>query len=178
MKININSINPTLIVEVTGTEAWLKNIYGDFFPPDAKDHARLTGKIKLLEEEAGTYLITGDFRFEPVLPCGRCDKSIKWPVKFEINTRYLPAITQHQEKEKNLSRTDLEAYYIADNRIDIEVVINDSLNDQLPDRAIRTAEDGSTCLDCGKDVSDDKIWSSQDEKPSPFSVLKGLKLPN
>ena len=178
MKININSINPTLVVEITGSEPWLANIYSDYFSRDEKNHAHLTGKIKLQAEEAGTFVVTGDLKFVPALPCSRCEKRIDWPLDVALNLRYLPELTNTLEKEKNLTPADLEAYYVEDGRIDLEVLINDAVNDAIPLRVQHTKEGDTNCLTCGKDLSGDKIWSSQDEKPSPFAVLKGLKLPN
>jgi uncharacterized metal-binding protein YceD (DUF177 family) len=178
MKININSINPTLVVEITGSEPWLGNIYSDYFSKDDRNHARLTGKVKLQAEEAGTFVVTADLKFVPALPCSRCEKSIAWPLDVAINLRYLPELSNTLEKEKNLTPADLEAYYVEDGRIDLEVLVNDAINDAIPLRVQHTKEGDTNCLTCGKDLSGDKIWSSQDEKPSPFAVLKGLKLPN
>ncbi len=178
MKININSINPTLVVDITGTEPWLANIYADYFGKDDKNHARLTGKIAFQAEEAGTFVVTGNLKFVPALPCCRCEKSINWPLDVALDLRYLPELTNSLEKEKNLSQADLEAYYTEGGRIDLEVLVNDTINDALPLRVQHTKEDDSNCLECEKDLGGAKIWSSQDEKPSPFAVLKGLKLPN
>jgi len=178
MKININSINPTLVVEITGTEPWLATIYADYFSGEDKNHALIQGKIKLHAEEAGTFVVTGALKFVPALPCSRCEKSIDWPLDVSIDLRYLPELTNSLEKEKNLTPADLEAYYVEEGRIDLEVLVNDTINDAIPLRVQHTKEGDSNCLTCGKDLSGEKIWSSQDEKPSPFAILKGLKLPN
>ncbi len=178
MKININAINPTLVVDITGKEPWLANIYADYFSKDDKDHALLTGKIKLQASEAGTFGVTGDLKFVPTLPCSRCDSRLNWPLAVAIDLRYLPELTNSLEKEKNLTSADLEAYYIDEGRIDLEVLVNDMINDAVPLHVQHTKEGDTNCLTCGKELSGDKIWSSQDEKSSPFAALKGLKLPN
>ena len=178
MKININAINPTLIVDITGTEPWLANIYADYFSKNEKDHARLTGKINFQAQESGTFAVTGNLKFVPALPCSRCEKSINWPLDMALDLRYLPELTNSLEKEKNLTPADLEAYYIDGGRIDLEVLVYDMVNDAIPLRVQHTKEDDTNCLECGKDLSGEKIWSSKDEKPSPFAALKGLKLPN
>jgi uncharacterized metal-binding protein YceD (DUF177 family) len=178
MKININAINPTLVVEISGSEPWLKNIYADYFQKDEKDQALLTGKITFQAAEAGTFGVTGNLKFVPKLPCSRCEKNINWPLDITIDLRYLPELSNSLEKEKNLTQDDLESYYIEGSRIDLEVLVNDMVNDALPLRVQHTKEGDSNCLECGKDLSGEKVWSSQDEKPSPFAMLKGLKLPN
>jgi uncharacterized metal-binding protein YceD (DUF177 family) len=175
MKINIHSINPTLVLEVTGNEAWLKNIYAEY-QRHGEGRKPLTGSIKLHEEEAGTYLVTGELAMTAVLPCDLCERGLAMPVKMTLNTRYLPGLTNTIEKEKNLSRSDLDAYYIEDEQIDLEELLNDSINDTLPTRLTCPPKDGLTCT--GKDVKDDRAWSSRDEKDSPFAALKGLKLRN
>lgn len=175
MKINIHSINPTLVLEITGNEAWLKNIYALYQKPGA-DAQPLTGRIRLHEEEAGTYLVTGEMSFTVAVPCDLCERTLAMPVNLSIDTRYLPGMINTIEREKNLSRADLDAYYIEDEEIDLEELINDTINDALPSRVVCPPKDGISCT--GKDVTDDRVWSSKDEKDSPFAALKGLKLRN
>lgn len=177
MKINIHSIHPTLLLEIEGTESWLKNIYATY-QTGTEPSQLLKGKLRLHEEEAGTYLVTGSVSFVAKLPCDLCELSLAWPVEIPVNVRYLPEITNTIEREKNLSRSDLDAYYIEEEHIDLEALLNDSINDALPTRSVKLSQDGSSCLQCGKDVSNDQVWSSRDEKDSPFAALKSLKLRN
>lgn len=179
MKVNVKTINPTLVIDIDGSEAWLKNIYRDYFSPDDSNHEKLSGSIKLqLNRDAGTFLVTGNIKFIPELPCGRCGGGINWPLNFDLNMLYHPETTNTLEIEMNLNSADLDSYYVTNKQIDLEQLLVDTINELLPYRALHESADGNSCSDASKDPAQEKVWSSQEEAPSPFAKLKGLKLPN
>lgn len=181
MKINIHSINPTLVLQLEGNEAWLKTIY-DLYQRPGAGAKPLTGSIRLHEEAAGSYLVTGSLAMTAVMPCDLCGQTLPCDLEISIDVRYLPAVTNMLEREKNLSRSDLDAYFIEDEEIDLETLLNDSINDALPTRLVHDQKDGKSCVErdqsLGGDETGDKVWTSKDEKDSPFAALKDVKLRN
>ena len=181
MRVALAELNPSLSVTIAGNEAWLDQIYSDF-PLIQDERPRLSGALRLVKEEAGTVLVTGSFDYAPIVNCSRCDKGISWPLHVRVNQRFLPADLMVVEREMNLKEGDLEAYYVQDETVDIEGLLNDLVQTSLPMRLVYTSEDGSSCLTCKADLTDELLYGEApklaDAVESPFAKLKDLKLKN
>ncbi len=184
MKVALRELNPTLTVTLTGNEPWLaKGLYQDFQPsPGSTAEPRnLTGSLELRLEEGGTVLVRGDLAYTPVVPCSRCDLALAWPLTMQVHTRfYPPPEFGSVPKERSLTESELDAYEIHNDSVDLEQLIIDTVHTSLPDRILPApAKDGKSCGVCLTDLSADLVYGKElkQEKESPFSALKGLKLP-
>lgn len=186
MKISINDIDPRFDLNIQGNEPWLARLYEDF-PVESGPKPVLKGDLRLTSEEGGSILVTGQLSYAPMLGCSRCDKPIGWPLDLKVDVRFYPAGVNEAPREKNLSRAELDAYYIEDAAVDVEVLINDTVQTGLPSRILVTSKDGKACGICKDDLTIDQVYGTPadggavkkgDSKPeSPFAALKGLKLP-
>jgi uncharacterized metal-binding protein YceD (DUF177 family) len=183
MRIHIKELNPDLSVHINGTEAWLERIYADFANQTSLRHTdldipRLSADLELVLEEAGTVRVKGRIQYAPIVDCSRCALGIPWAMKLDVDARFLPAGVNVVQREKNLSRAELDAYYLEDNVVDLESLINDAIHGALPLKLIATTDDGANCRICNVDLTEPQVYGTrQDTETSPFAALKGLKLP-
>ena len=180
MRLTLNEIREGTTVVIRGDEAWLEQIYSGFPLVDA-DGVRpmLTAKLDLRLEAAGSVSVTGVVNYVPRVNCSRCDKVLPWPLRVEVSTRFLPEQLNETPKEKNLSRDDLEVYFLQDDAVDLELLLNDSVQTALPTAYLPVADDERSCRVCHADTAGEQVYAgtTEPEEASPFAVLKGLKLP-
>ncbi len=180
MHISLSELASPKNLRITGDEAWLGRIYGDFPLGKAKP-PKLTGELQVRLEAGGSVLVTGRFSFAPIVACSRCEDSISWPLDVKVETRFQPARANTSDPRRDvvLTEADLELYFIEDEAVDLEAVLNDLVHTELPTRILATTADGSACRICLQDLSDDRVYGqSKTEEASPFAALKGLKLKN
>lgn len=186
MKISINDLNPSRRLPISGSETWLARLYGDFPAPEGSAPP-ITGELELTRDDGGCVTVTGALNYAPFLPCSRCAKPLPWPLRMEVEARYYPEDVNPAPREKNLSKADLDAYYLIDHAVDLEELVNDAVQTALPSQILSVDGNGENCAVCQEDVSTPYVYiedetkkpgAEPDEKASPFAVLKGLKLPN
>lgn len=179
MKLSTNDICPRYDLHITGDEPWLARLYADF-PVTTGPAPKLTADLHFLAEEGDSIRATGRVRYAPMVGCSRCDHPIPRSIDAPVDVRFYPEGVNEQPREKNLSRADLDAYYIQDYSLDIEELINDTVQTALPTTILDTNESDGLCKTCQAEVAaGEAIGGQEAAKPtSPFAVLKGLKLPN
>lgn len=180
MRLHINDIAPERRIIISGDEPWLQAIYDDF--PTESEKPKLTGELRLaLEEGTGGVHVTGKLAYAPMVDCSRCCLAIAWPLDLNIDARFLPEAANASPKEKNLSRDELDAYDLQGHEMDLEELINDSVQTALPTSLVPVSEDGDSCQVCNADLRNDRLYGSdtedQDKVLSPFAALKNVKLP-
>jgi len=179
MKLKAEDLRSPKTITITGDEPWLGLIYESFNLTKPQEDRRITGSLTVTPSAYGLYQIDGEVSFTPMVSCSRCEDFIPWEITRKIKVRYLDqGPIEEDEVERDLEPSDMDAYYLEDGYLNLEVVVNDFIQTALPSRTVKTSADGKSCLICHKDVSDRVAF--QDEvkpEPSPFAVLKNLKLP-
>jgi uncharacterized metal-binding protein YceD (DUF177 family) len=181
MKIPVGDVKPELMLTLSGEEPWLGRIYADLNQPLAKlgekaSSAKIAGTLTLILEPAGTVIVSCKLTYEPSLPCARCDKILQWPLKLNFQTRFFePQPDEFAEKDKNLSKDELDVYYLDDEGVDVEMVINDAIQTALPSYLVQTTEDGDHCRICLDKLGDVSFEDPAGANLSPFAALKNLK---
>ncbi len=173
MRIHVTDIAPEAKLAITGDEPWLKKLYEDFPVEDDGPAPKLTGSLVLRREEGGSIKVTGHLEYAPMVSCSRCTKPILWPLAVEVEERFLPAAANPMRRDMNLSSADLDAYYLEEQQVDVEGLINDLVQTELPLR-LTPAEDNGSCRVCHADVSDERVFGQGQAEGSPFAVLKQL----
>lgn len=184
MKIAINSFETTTELQITGDEPWLNQIY-EVFMEEGQITSRITGSLSILREENGSAWVKGHLAFSPLVACGRCAQAVKLPLNVAISARFLsdsenPNRTENWQRERNLTRDDLDTYYMAGGVIDLEQLINDAINTEIPISYIPASDDGKSCRVCLADLTSAHIFGQEQEpkESSPFHALKRLRLKN
>jgi uncharacterized metal-binding protein YceD (DUF177 family) len=179
MRLAVAEIIGKVVVDIKGNEPWLDSLYRDFpLPGGVGEPAALTGTMQLKVEEAGSVHVTGRLKYAPIVSCSRCDKAIAWPLECNLDVRYLPEQINDLEREKNLSRSDLDAYFLDGDEVDLEQLIIDTVEMALPSRFVLADAKGESCRVCAVSVAGERVYGASDEPAatSPFAALKGLKL--
>ena len=176
MKIRIDDLLRPMTVEIDGSEPWLMAMYADF-AEDAPliEPPRLRGKLRVTLEAAGTVHVAGSLTYSPKVPCGRCDLAIEWPLDLKVDCRWLPQALEPQARERNLSEGDLDVYVLEDDTVDLEMLVNDTVQTALPNQFLAMTDAGS-CRICTRDLKDSHVFGEGGpERDSPFAVLANLK---
>jgi uncharacterized metal-binding protein YceD (DUF177 family) len=183
MRVHIFDLKPDLSVHVAGTESWLDRIYADFPSASGASRPRVHGDLLLTLEEGGTVYVSGKLNFAPVIGCSRCDLGIPWPMSFDVGVRFFPSSVNAPTRERTLSQNDLDIYFLEDDEVDLETLVNDLVQTGMPSRVLATTDDGSACRICHADLTSAQVYGSHPaadapSERSPFAALKDLKLPN
>ncbi len=179
MRIPLTDLNRPKTLSLKGDEAWLERLYGDF--PLGKERA-LSGTLNVEIGAGGEVNVKGRIEFTPMVACGRCEKDIAWPLALDVDQRFLPERGPETKRETTLTEAEIEAYYIEMGAVDLEQLLTDLVQTELPMQLVKANDDGTECIVCHDDLTKDLVYgvpAKQPEKPeSPFAALKGVKLKN
>jgi uncharacterized metal-binding protein YceD (DUF177 family) len=180
MKLKVTEIHKPMTLTITGQEPWLVRIYQPFLDSrkSATEHPRLTGELRItaIPSEPETIVkIEGSLSFAPYLDCSRCSQKIAWPINAGIDVYFEPPVeeepTTRQHLEINLRSDDLDRYFYLNNEIDLEGLINDTIQSYVPSQAVRKDPESDQCLVCGEDLSGDVVYADKASVRSPFADL-------
>jgi len=171
MKLVVSQMREPGSLVITGREPWLASIYKEF----RTGEALISGTLHYEPRHGGAVRIRGQIAFEPQIGCGRCDRSIPWDLGHTFDLLYREREGDDPRRERDLIREELDFYYIENDIIDLEIVINEQLQLVLPSQAVRRDPTGKMCLVCGDDVSSTLVAGPKDDRSqSPFAKLKSL----
>jgi uncharacterized metal-binding protein YceD (DUF177 family) len=181
MKIALGKPDQDLTLQVRGDEPWLERIYADF-PTETGEHPRITGTLTVLREGEDGALVRGQLSYAPHVACSRCAEPVALPLSLKVEARFLPEglnpdLADNWRRERNLSRSDLDAYYVAAGEVDLEEVLNDAIQAEIPSTYVPAADDGHDCLIAHEGGTGARVFGKEreDEDSSPFAALKKLK---
>jgi uncharacterized metal-binding protein YceD (DUF177 family) len=175
MKIKASSLIKPQTLSIQGDEPWLESIYESFVAGPTP--ARLTGELTLTPNTAGFVRVKGEISYTPLVDCSRCAEAIPWPINETIDVMFRPAksrdnadLQAHSQKEYLLSREDLDDYVMDKGELDLEELINDTVQMTIPLQTVPVVqgESGSSnCGICGIDLDRDQVYG--DEPVSDFA---------
>ncbi len=177
MKIKLNEVNLPKELKINGDESWLKSIYDVFPAPDGETTPALSAELTISDMNDADIYVYGTLRYEPFVTCSRCAKPINWNVEEKVSALFLEKREDISGKsEKSLDEIDDIQYLIKDNSINIERVLNDTVQTAIPNRLVRYSKDGERCDICNEDFSNEQVYGKTDKtEDSPFAVLKKLQ---
>ncbi len=176
MYVDVAKIDRKQHLIVAGDEPWLAAVYAGFQVPKEQVPPRISGWIDVEPLKLGFAEVCGELTFSPYVACSRCGDPIQWPIKTNFAMSYRNDQTQSmQRKEVDLERDELDHYFLKDNRLDVEELINEQIQIAIPSRTVKSGADGG-CSVCHLPLEEDQVYSEQpDAGKSPFSVLSSLK---
>lgn len=184
MKIRVQDIRDSLSVEIKGNEPWLTPFYESFAQrsdgsPGDKS-GKLVANVRIDEIPGDVIRVSGNVKFSPLISCGRCGDAIIWPVDRSFDVYYERDFPfDPEQREINLRPGELDRYYVENGMIDLEALLNEMVQLDIPLSNIRASEDESKCLVCDEDLTVPLAYEEMGEmkKESPFAVLgsKNLK---
>lgn len=178
MKLQVADIHRPQVIEIQGKEDWLQDIYENLRL--ASDRGSLIqGHIEIQPLEYGQVQVAGRIQVCPQLSCSRCADSIPWPIDQTFRASFRSTDEIPQESHLELRSDELEAYFIDEQGcIDIESLINDIIQIEIPQQVLARDPQTGECRHCGIDIASDVVYESapKSEDENPFAVLKNLKL--
>jgi len=181
MRLDIDQLVETTTVTISGNEQWLRGVYTAFPTPKGRAEPKLTGTLKVSAYRNESLTVDGSLNYEPYIDCSRCAEPIQWPLNPSINVEYRHRSPSDLPREHNLSKEELDHYHFdADRHLDVEALVNEFIHLSIPMKIIRRTTDGSSCLVCAADLTEDVVFQDQREptKANPFEVLQQLKNKN
>lgn len=184
MKIRLEDINSPKTIILNGLEPWLDGIYQSFpYPPD-QSKPLITGELRLRNLADGMSIdVQGTLSYQPFVDCSRCGIPITWAIAADFHARFIPPARQDPEpgeRDEILTEAKAECYEIdLDHSINLEPLINDRIQVEIPLQTVKKSEDLQDCQVCGKSVADDRVYaesSGNTAKENPFAALKDLKV--
>lgn len=175
MKISTNTLHNQKQLSFSMADKWLTRIAQDLNPvsPDSSD---ITGELKFKSDNAGFIHVSGNVSAKATLPCDRCGRDVNFDLNTSVIATFRPPYQESAPREMALTEEDFEVYFIEDGHLDLEAVVNDSLQCSIPSHILCDENDSEGC---GGEAnqSDNLVYgeSAPNEDESPFSVLKNLK---
>lgn len=155
MKIPLSKLLNDLEISISGEEDWLKEIYDscESAPPEQVNFTRLSGKLKItVDSLSENYQVSGQFEYKPLVSCTLCLDPIPWDLSSVFSVRVLPGA--EEEQIPDFENIDGEGTYLVrkDSEIDLGIILNDIIQEGLPERLFKESKDGETCFYCDKKV--------------------------
>jgi uncharacterized metal-binding protein YceD (DUF177 family) len=177
LKININTLNPTVQIDLKGDEAWLQQIYKSFEEWAGNIDTPIEGALSLSKDDYGFVQVKGSIAFTPKLPCSRCSDPIAFPIEIAVSTEFRP-YNKDLPSDYDLQKEELDYYYVdKDGNVDVEGLVNDLIQTSIPSKIVLTTDGGSACKICPNKFTDSKVFGSEpSEDDNPFAILKNIKL--
>jgi uncharacterized metal-binding protein YceD (DUF177 family) len=122
--------------------------------------------------------VRGEVNYRPWLSCSRCGDLVPWDVAAKIDVIYQES-PEHvaSKREHSLSRGELDEYYFENGCVNLEELLNDTIQMEIPDHVVPCDAEGKRCQVCGIDLGDDQVFGSgaAETKANPFEALRGLR---
>jgi uncharacterized metal-binding protein YceD (DUF177 family) len=165
-------------IQFLGNEAWLSQISKDL-SPEAPEMSKIHGQVTLRTDSGGFILVSGSVTAQATRHCDRCGQAVSIPLHSDFSATFRPPFTDVAPRILALSSEDLEVYFIEDGAVDLEVIINDSLQCAIPTHIGCSQADVTVC-GSGEDslvlTAEDKLRmdaeSAASSSNNPFLALK------
>lgn len=181
MRVRIQDLFQAKQIVFTGNEPWIEQIAKDLPTRPTATPRKITGMVELKMDSAGFVYGRGHIKHTPALSCSRCDHDIDWQINADINVSWRPPFESHAPRELSLSSEDLDVYFIEDGAVDLEQLVNDTIQCALPDQTFRTEVDLDACEYCSMSPNNPLVFpenhgqsTETNHKASPFSILARL----
>ena len=178
MRLSVKNLEKNNTITIRGDEAWVLEIAKAIHQGGSATPGVISGEITLRTDSAGFIYGKGTLQHTPILSCSRCAKDIPWPLNCQIDVTWRPPFESSTPREMSLSAEDLDVYFIEDGTIDLEELVNDALQCEVPNKIMKFADASENdCGVCGMNLVDELVHGKREdaESRSPFAVLKNLK---
>lgn len=182
MKIKVADLKEPLVVKVSGKEDWLGTIYGYFPAPEGKNSPLIQGELTVKAKGYGIVEVYGNLAYAPFIECSRCAEPLQWPIHREVDLMYRELPVNETPRERELTLKEMDDFYIRDGLIDLELVINEEIQLEVPSTTVPKDSKSRGCSFCSEQAEKGGVAFGSNPEPkereNPFAILKNLKLPN
>ncbi len=182
MKIKVADLKEPLVVKISGREEWLSTIYGYFPAPEGTISPLISGELTVNEKGYGIVEVSGSISYAPFIACSRCAEPLQWPIDRDVDLMFRDLPENETPRERELTLKEMDDFYIKDGALDLELIVNEEIQLEIPTTTVPKDNRGRGCSSCSDQGDKGKTVYSSDseeaERENPFAVLKNLRLPN
>ena len=132
----------------------------------------VAGRIRRKENEVE---LRGSMRTRVAIPCGRCLKSVEFPVDVEFNERFTPAVSWKNQEQHELSEEDLNLAAFDGESIELDDLVREEIVLALPGHVLCDEACRGLCSKCGADLNVVTCDCETKQIDSRWEKLKDLR---
>ncbi|THB79790.1 MAG: DUF177 domain-containing protein [Desulfobulbaceae bacterium] len=120
--------------------------------------------------------VTGEMKYVTQSTCDKCCRDFEQQINLDFN--YDCTVREDEtasSQDSECTEENYEKLFLEGPVVDIDAILREQAILGLPVRNICSSSCLGLCLGCGADLDAQKCQCGEQEKPSPFSVLKHLK---
>ena len=123
-------------------------------PVKVNDHPDTAHVLIKISRLGKMIFAEGSIKISATLTCCRCLKDYSYPLDLTFSEEYTPAGVSDEEKEYELTETELNLDFYSDEEIDISELITEQVLLAVPMKPLCSPECPGLCTVCGKDLSE------------------------
>jgi uncharacterized protein len=127
-----------------------------FTASSAHEDYRIAVPVHLVmdvRKERDAYRVTGRMQTRLELECGRCLERFEIPVESTFELRYVPAVQNAGEGEREIEEDDLTTAFYKDETLDLEELMREQFQLALPMKPLCSEDCKGLCPECGANLN-------------------------
>lgn len=141
------------------------------------DDYRVVAPVHLVMDvhrERDAYRVTGHVGTRLELECGRCLEPFEIPVDSAFELRYVPAVANTGEGEREVEEDDLTTAYYKDETLDLAELMREQFQLALPMKPLCKEGCKGLCPECGTNLNLTTCACTPKWEDPRLAALKGL----
>jgi uncharacterized protein len=150
-----------------------------FDPQDDDYRVAAPVELSMDVERAGAdvFRVTGRATTKLELECGRCLEDFQLPIDVSFELRYVPAIENAGEPEREIAEDDLTTAFYREGSLDVIDMLREQFMLALPMKPLCTEACRGLCPECGANLNRTECGCTPKWEDPRLAALKGLLKP-
>jgi uncharacterized protein len=151
-----------------------------FEPPDEDYRVAAPVDLSMDVERSGggAFRVYGRLSTRLELECSRCVEPFEIPLDATFDLRYVPAIEDTTQAEREIAADDLETAFYREGTLDVIDLMREQFQLVLPMKPLCTAECRGLCPECGTNLNRTECGCTPKWEDPRLAALKGLLNPD
>ena len=132
----------------------------------------VSGRVHRKGEEVE---LRGHLQTRVAIPCGRCLKSVEFPIEVAFAERFTPAVSWKHEEQHELTADDLNVAAFEGEGIELEDLVREEIMLALPGHVLCDQACKGLCASCGADLNLSTCNCATTQIDSRWEKLKDLQ---
>jgi uncharacterized protein len=147
-----------------------------FDPPDEDYRVAVPVELSMDVEKAGAnaFRVTGRATTRLELVCSRCVEPFEIPVDAHFELRYIPAVENAGEGEREIAEDDLTTAFYREGSLDVIDMLREQFQLALPMKPLCTEACRGLCPECGANLNRTDCGCTPKWEDPRLAPLKGL----
>lgn len=127
-------------------------------------------------DNGGMIIVDGELAVDLRLTCSRCLSHFRYPISQHFRSIYSPFYETCREEDMELKPYDMDVSIYNGVELDLDNVLYEQVFLGIPAQALCSPNCKGLCPSCGANLNEGPCNCNMEIHPSPFNVLKKLKL--